>query len=212
VKDGIFRKNDEEIDRAFQQVLEILRRGLEEIETKEEATHKEPETPVKGEEKPLLEPLKITDFLNPVAKELDKLERTLAKVRPKINSVSRLMPRLNEMKTLLEKDIHTRQVKATETKTLIQNLEKQIKPLREDIDRKSQRIDELQTQINQEKERIAHIEMEMPKLKAEKQMNEAIIAQEEEGVRKVEGNINRILSLQNLNAKDQTEHLLDKPD
>jgi len=209
---GIFRKNDEEIDRAFQQVLEILRRGLEEIETKEEATHKEPETPVKGEEKPLLEPLKITDFLNPVAKELDKLERTLAKVRPKINSVSRLMPRLNEMKTLLEKDIHTRQVKATETKTLIQNLEKQIKPLREDIDRKSQRIDELQTQINQEKERIAHIEMEMPKLKAEKQMNEAIIAQEEEGVRKVEGNINRILSLQNLNAKDQTEHLLDKPD
>ena len=209
---GIFRKNDEEIDRAFQQVLEILRRGLEEIETKEEATHKEPETPVKGEEKPLLEPLKITDFLNPVAKELDKLERTLAKVRPKINSVSRLMPRLNEMKTLLEKDIHTRQVKATETKTLIQNLEKQIKPLREDIDRKSQRIEELQTQINQEKERIAHIEMEMPKLKAEKQMNEAIIAQEEEGVSKVEGNINRILSLQNLNAKNQTEHLLYKPD
>jgi len=209
---GLFRKNDEEIDRAFQQVLEILRRGLEEIETKEEATHKEPENLVKGEDKPLIEPLKIADFLDPVAKELDNLEKILAKVRPKIDSISRLMPRLNEMKTLLEKDIHTRQVKATETKTLIQNLEKQIKPLREDIDRKSQRIDELQTQINQEKERIAHIEMEMPKLKAEKQMNEAIIAQEEEGVRKVEGNINRILSLQNLNAKDQTEHLLDKPD
>ncbi len=209
---GLFRKNDEEIDRAFQQVLEILRRGLEEIETKEEATHKEPENLVKGEDKPLIEPLKIADFLDPVAKELDNLEKILAKVRPKIDSISRLMPRLNEMKTLLEKDIHTRQVKATETKTLIQNLEKQIKPLREDIDRKSQRIEELQTQINQEKERIAHIEMEMPKLKAEKQMNEAIIAQEEEGVSKVEGNINRILSLQNLNAKNQTEHLLYKPD
>ncbi len=199
---GLFRRNDEEIDRAFQQVLEILRKGLEEIEIKEEATHKEPETLIKVEEKPLIEPLKIADFLNPVAKELEKLEKILVKVRPKIDSISRLMPRLNEMKTLLEKDIHTRYVKVTETKTLLQNLEKQKKTLREDIDRKNQRIEELEIQINQEKERIAHIEMEIPKLQAEKQMTENIIIQEEEGIKKVDGNINRILNLQILSSKN----------
>jgi chromosome segregation ATPase len=199
---GIFRRNgdDDEIDHAFQQVLEILRRRLEQIEIEEETSHKEPEIPSRGEDRPLLDPLQIVESLNPVGKELEKLEKTLDKVRPKMESISRLVPRLNEVKALLEKDVQTRKKKIAEIPALTQNLEKQKKTIREDIDRKNRSMEELRMQIKQEEEKIAHIDLEVPKLQAEKQTNEGIVAQEDEGINKVNGNINRILNLQNLSG------------
>lgn len=193
---GLFRKTrKDEIDIAAEEILKILKRGAEPIELPErENKRKQVEKDVNIEVFPL-KPNEIADFLEPIIGELDQLERTVEEVKPRVKTISRLIPKLEEIQNLLKSDMTIRQEKSKELIILLKEYENQKKSTENNILQKEQRLNHLETEIQKEKKKISIINHEIPKLEQAVQKSKKIANREEADIKKVKDHIERIQNL-----------------
>jgi chromosome segregation ATPase len=210
----LFRKKrrKDEIDLAAENVLKSLKTGvkLAEIEEEEE-TIEEPELDKQESEEitqekiALLSPGEVSKLLSPIGRDLEKIENALGKIHPKIESISKLVPRLSPVKELLQHDIAKKKEEMEKNQALLQELEKQEEDLDGELQKKQKTKEKLEKEMRQMENALEKVRKDIPELAAEKEGIEDDLAQREEDLRIVEEHIKRIVNLQKASSTPITE-------
>lgn len=214
----MFRKKrrKDEIDLAAEKVLQSLKSGVKMVETEEqveeeEETIEEPQLEkheseeITQEKITLLPPDEVLKLLNPVGRDIEKIETALVKIHPKIESISKLLPTLNPVKELLQHDIAMKTKELEKKSALLQELEKQEKNTDTELQKKQKIKEKLEKEIMQMEEALVQVRKNIPDLTAEKERIKGDVTQREENLRLVEEHIKRILNLQKANSTSVSE-------
>jgi chromosome segregation ATPase len=204
----LFRKRrKDEIDLAAETVFQILKTGAENVETKEqtekeEKTIEEPQLEkqeseeITKEKTTILPSDDVLKLLNPIDRDLEKIEDTLEKIHPKIESIYKLLPTLNSLKELQQHNIAENTKEMEKKYAFLQKLKKQEEDINQELQKKQQIKENLDKDINQMENVLTQVRDKIPELTAEKERFEIDLTQREENLRMVEEHIRRILKLQ----------------
>ncbi len=214
----MFRKKGrkDEIDLAAETVFQILKTGAENVETKEqtekeEKTIEEPQLEkqeseeITKEKTTILPSDEVLKLLNPIDRDLEKIEDTLEKIHPKIESIYKLLPTLNSLKELQQHNIAENTKEMEKKYAFLQKLKKQEEDINQELQKKQQIKENLDKDINQMENVLTQVRDKIPELTAEKERFEIDLTQREENLRMVEEHIRRILKLQKASSTPITE-------
>jgi len=214
----LFRKKGrkDEIDLAAETVFQILKTGAENVETKEqtekeEKTIEEPQLEkqeseeITKEKTTILPSDEVLKLLNPIDRDLEKIEDTLEKIHPKIESIYKLLPTLNSLKELQQHNIAENTKEMEKKYAFLQKLKKQEEDINQELQKKQQIKENLDKDINQMENVLTQVRDKIPELTAEKERFEIDLTQREENLRMVEEHIRRILKLQKASSTPITE-------
>jgi chromosome segregation ATPase len=214
----LFRKKGrkDEIDLAAETVFQILKTGAENVETKEqtekeEKTIEEPQLEkqeseeITKEKTTILPSDDVLKLLNPIDRDLEKIEDTLEKIHPKIESIYKLLPTLNSLKELQQHNIAENTKEMEKKYAFLQKLKKQEEDINQELQKKQQIKENLDKDINQMENVLTQVRDKIPELTAEKERFEIDLTQREENLRMVEEHIRRILKLQKASSTPITE-------
>jgi chromosome segregation ATPase len=213
----LFRKKGrkDEIDLAAETVFHILKTGAENVETDEQTETEEktieepqlekPESEEITKETIILPSDEVLKLLNPIDRDLEKIEDTLEKIHPKIESIYKLLPTLNSLKELQEHNI-AENIKEMEKKyAFLQKIKKQEEDINQELQKKQQIKENLEKEINQIENTLTQVRNKIPELAAEKERFEIDLTQRKENLRMVEEHIKRIQNLQKASSPPITE-------
>jgi chromosome segregation ATPase len=214
----LFRKKGrkDEIDLAAETVFQILKTGAENVETeeqteKEEKIIEEPQLEkheseeITKEKTTILPSDDVLKLLNPIDRDLEKIEDTLEKINPKIESIFKLLPTLNSLKELQQHNIAENTKEMEKKHAFLQKLKKQEEDINQELQKKQQIKENLDKDINQMENVLTQVRDKIPELTAEKERFEIDLTQREENLRMVEEHIRRILKLQKASSTPITE-------
>ena len=214
----MFRKKGrkDEIDLAAETVFQILKTGAENVKTeeqteKEEKIIEEPQLEkheseeITKEKTTILPSDEVLKLLNPIDRDLEKIEDTLEKIHPKIESIYKLLPTLNSLKELQQHNIAENTKEMEKKYAFLQKLKKQEEDINQELQKKQQIRENLDKDINQMENVLTQVRDKIPELTAEKERFEIDLTQREENLRMVEEHIRRILKLQKASSTPITE-------
>jgi len=214
----LFRKKrrKDEIDLAAETVFQILKTGAKNVETEEqteeeEKTIEEPQwekhesEEITKEKTSILPSDEVLKLLNPIDKDLEKIEDTLVKIHPKIESISKLLPTLNPLKELLQHNIAENTKELKKKTAFLLDLKKQEEDINQELQKMQQIKENLEKEINQMEDALAQVRNKIPNLTTDKERIEDDLTQREENLRLVEEHIKRIQNLQKASSTPITE-------
>jgi hypothetical protein len=138
----------------------------------------------------------IIKALEQLRNELSEYERIREGIKTRIESTSGLIPKLNEKKELLEKDISQKQQRIAEVTELLPKLEEEKESLQKGMQEKLEQKMILEKEIAEEKEKITEVTKIIPKLEKNKEDAQKGMKQNQEEILKLDKQINQIQSFQ----------------
>jgi chromosome segregation ATPase len=150
----------------------------------------------KGQRGEVFEETDVLGILDQLKNELKDFEKIREGIRTKVESTSKLVPKLNERKELLEKEINEHGEKISEIVDLIPKLEGKKANLLEDMQRKKEEIELLEKEIQVYKEKISEISDLIPKLGNNRKRIQETMEQKKREISRIDTQINQILSVQ----------------
>jgi len=203
---GRSKRIEDEIDRAAERIIEILKSEVQPIDLKEGAELKQiQEVELKGKVDALarnevrdtetLNHKELSRLLDPLGNKLDEIEDTMTRTTPMIEAVLELAPKLDRIKDLLHRDIQMRQRDAEEVTNLVLKTEELKKNLQEVIGRKQKDMEQLENEILENEVKIRQISDELPKLVLRKEEIEKVMNKEKENAQRVDQHLKRISRL-----------------
>jgi chromosome segregation ATPase len=178
--------------------MQILKKRQEE-KTKHESQVNQISIKIeKGNSEPVeeisqLDLLKSLDQLNSEFKEFEKIREG---IRKRISSIAILLPRLNERKDLLQKDIDDKKKEIQQLERHIPELNHQNTDLLQSISQMQEKKTVLEEKIVLEQDKVKEIKGKIIKLTGGRKKNEKTIKQKQDEVSKIEEQIKQINSVQ----------------
>ena len=157
-------------------------------------SNKRREMAEKKEEEP--EEEDILDILKHLRDELKEFERIREAIRTKVESTSKLIPKLTERKELLEKDVKEHMERLAEISNIIPKLEQKRQSLVEEIERKKREIELLEKEINENQDKVSEITSLIPRLDQNMKNIQQIVDEKHKEIEKIEEQISQIVSIQ----------------
>ena len=216
-KQRLFRKkHKDEMDLAAERLVQILHSGVKNVETEiqtleEEKPIEEPQwekqrpEEITKEKIDSLPPDEVIKILNPIDKDLERIEDVLEKIHPKIESISKLLPTLGPVKELLQRDIAEKTKEKEKQSVFLNELTKQEEDINREFQKKQQIKEKLEKEIYQMENELAQIHKKIPQLTTEKERIDADVTQREENLHIIEEYIKRILNLNKNNSSPISE-------
>jgi len=138
----------------------------------------------------------VLKTLEQLRKELGEYERIREKISTMIDSASGVLPRLNERKDLLERDINQEQQKISEVAELLPRLEEEKGNLQRSIQEKFEQKTLIEKEITERSGEITEINQLIPKLMKTKEDMQKDLKQKQEEIQKIDEQIKQIQNLQ----------------
>ena len=151
----------------------------------------------------------VLKTLEQLRKELGEYERIRERISAMVDSASGLLPRLNERKELLERDINQEQQKTSEITELLPKLEEEKKNLQRSIQEKLEQKSFIEKEITERSKEITEITQLIPKLMKTKEDTQKGLKQKQEEIQKIDEQIKQIQNLQKY-KKDTLSTLLNE--
>ena len=170
-------------------------RRLPDDESQKEPTEKAP----KKEETHAKQEINETDTLTILEKlkaDLNDFEKIREVLKAKVESTSRLVPKLNEKKELLGKAVHEQQEKVAEIDELVPKLERKRVDLQEEMQQKRAEIELLEKAVHEQQEKIAEINELMPKLDRQRDKIQKIVQEKQAEVSRITEQTNQMMTVQ----------------
>jgi chromosome segregation ATPase len=199
------------MDVAAEKVFQKLKTGAKNVEMEMQTPEEEKpvENPQLEEQKPeeiakekinLLPPDEWAKILNPIDKDLEKVEDVLEKIHPKIESISRILPTLSHVKELLQLEIAEKTKERENQSTFLYELKKQEEDMKKELKNKQQIEEELEKELNQLENALSQVHSKIPDLTAKKETTDAYVTQRQENLHIIEEYINRISNIRKANS------------
>jgi len=138
----------------------------------------------------------LNGTLDQLRNELREYERIREEIKTKIASTSELIPKLDERKEFLEKDINQMQQRITEVTELFPKLEDENESLQKDIQEKLRIKILLEKEITERRGKIEEIANLLPKLKRNKEDTQKSMQHNQEEISKIDVQIKQIQNFQ----------------
>jgi hypothetical protein len=138
----------------------------------------------------------VIKALEQLKDELSEYERIREGIKTRIDTTSALIPKLNEKKELLEKDITQKQQKIDEATELLPKLEEEKESLQTGI---KERIEEkiiLEKEISEKRDKMAEVTKLIPKLERNNEDIQKTIKRNQEEIVKIDEQIKQIQDFQ----------------
>jgi chromosome segregation ATPase len=149
-----------------------------------------------SEEENYLRALDLIDILAQLKSELKEFDKIKEGLRTKISSIAQMVPRLNERKEVLEKDVIEKRKVVHQINIQVPKLNEQKKNVLQDISQKKKKKELLEKQIHLEQEKVKEITDRITKLTTDRIRIDMIMQQKQEEISKIDGQIKRIKSIQ----------------
>ncbi|MDQ1281628.1 MAG: hypothetical protein QG670_2893 [Thermoproteota archaeon] len=142
----------------------------------------------------------LFESLDQLKNELKEFEKVREGMKTRIDSIAKLLPKLNERKELLERDIDENQKKIQQLSDQVSPLNEKVQSLQRSIPQKQEQKASLEKQIQQEQEKFKEITEQISKVANEKTNVDKTIHQRQEEISEIDGQIKQIKNIQQYGA------------
>jgi len=138
----------------------------------------------------------VLETLKELKKELSEYEKIRERIKAMVDSASGLLPKLNEKKELLERDINQGQQRISEVNELLPRLEEEKGNLQRIMQEKLEQKTLIEKEIAERSREITEITQLMPKLTKTKEDTQKSLKQKQDEIQKIDEQIKEIQNLQ----------------
>jgi chromosome segregation ATPase len=142
----------------------------------------------------------LFESLDQLKNELKEFEKVREGMKTRIDSIAKLLPKLNERKELLERDIDENQKKIQQLSDKVSPLNEKVESLQRSIPQKQEQKASLEKQIQQEQEMFKEVAEQISNVANEKTNVEKTINQRQEEISEIDGQIKQINNIQQYGA------------
>jgi len=138
----------------------------------------------------------VFENLGQLRRELKEFEKFRGGIRTTLTSIEKLVPRLNERKARLVKDIETKQREVEQLTQQLPQLTKQKTDLLQSIDQKQEQKKRLETEITERQRNVEQLTTQIPTLKAQETTLVHQIQRNQKDLTQINEHINEVESIQ----------------